>query len=82
MLLYRHWAIMANSEKFLDIIALRKCEFHYTKSGYRFCTIIIVKVKGSNSVLMNQFDKNYKISLSMVNREYKVSFDKVYQARL
>ena len=28
--IYRHWAIRAHSEKFL--IALEKCEVHYTKS--------------------------------------------------
>ena len=31
MLIYRHLAIMVYSEKWGDIIALRKCEDHYTK---------------------------------------------------
>ena len=30
MLIYRHWAIRVYSEKLLNIIALRKCEDHYT----------------------------------------------------
>ena len=30
MLIYRQWAIMAYSENLSDIIALGKCEVHYT----------------------------------------------------
>ena len=28
------------SDKLIDVIALGKCEVHYTKSQYSFCTII------------------------------------------
>ena len=31
MLIYRHWAIMAYSEKWSDIIDLDKCEDYYAK---------------------------------------------------
>ena len=33
MLIYRHWTTMVYS-KLLNIIALRKCEDHYTKKAY------------------------------------------------
>ena len=33
MLIYKHWAIMAYSEELSDIIALGKCEVHYTKKA-------------------------------------------------
>ena len=48
MLIYRHLAIMAHSERSLDMIALGKCEVPYTKSQYRFCTIIIVYKTGDS----------------------------------
>ena len=40
MLIYRHWAIMAHSEKLSDIIALGKYDVHYTKNQYSFYIII------------------------------------------
>ena len=33
MLIYRHWAIMVNKEKLLNIIALMKCEDHRLSSA-------------------------------------------------
>ena len=56
MLIYRHWAVMANSEKLSDKIALGKCEVHYKKSQYSFCIIIACsKLRAITQVLMGLF---------------------------
>ena len=36
MLIYRHWVIIAYSEKLLYIIVLDKCDVYSTKSQYSF----------------------------------------------
>ena len=42
LLCFRYWTIIPHhGENLFDIIALGKCEVPYTKSQYRFSTIII-----------------------------------------
>ena len=36
VLVFKHLAIIAHSEKYLGIIALEKCEVHYTKVNIAF----------------------------------------------
>ena len=55
--IYKYWASLAYSGKLLDIIALLKCDLHYTKRQNSICTIIAIltKSKAVTQVLMCGF---------------------------
>ena len=46
---YRHWEVMSESGKVLDIIVLGKCELNFThKKHYSFCSIKLWSIKRTN----------------------------------
>ena len=59
MIIYRHWVIMAYSEKMSDIIVLEKCEVDSTKKA----SIAFALNKGDNSVKSLQITSTFEIDL-------------------
>ena len=61
MQIYRHWAVIAHSEKLLDIISLGNCNVHlYTKSQYSFCAKIVFSksVTRVNELILMKLTRN------------------------
>ena len=53
MLIYRHWTIMAYSEKLSDIIALEESEVHYTNISHYNSLYYERKSRAFTEVLRN-----------------------------
>ena len=62
MLIYRHWVIMAYSDRFLDIIVLKKCEVYSTKNvNIPFVLAKPKSKKGQNSVKSLQITTEFDL---------------------